>query len=217
MFGVVMNLVCITCAAVRSEQWVPRGWGTYASLDFHRTRKERSCTLANAGICSRKQLSCLSCQREAQPGNFTLPMQGCWSSSSHIPSAGDTSVQSQRAASGTASVPSSWSWLWQPLKSSAWILTVPLHQSILNSSKIALVSCKGRTASAFHLLSNGFLNGVAGLGLLQTVPCRYNKPDWCVSTMAYSELKCKTSMNFFQYFPGIKFRSHESQTDQEIL
>lgn len=83
MFGVVMNFVCLICAAVRSEQQVPGGWGTFASLDFHRTRKERSCTLANAGICSGEQCSCPSCQREAQPGNFMLPIQGCWSSPSH--------------------------------------------------------------------------------------------------------------------------------------
>lgn len=86
-FGAVMNFVCLTHADVRSEQWVFRGWATFAALAFHRSRRERSCSLAEADMYSREQLSCLSCQREAQPGNFMLPIPS--------PICCDTSVQPQ--------------------------------------------------------------------------------------------------------------------------
>lgn len=78
------EFLCLTRAAVRSEQWVSLGWATFAALAFHRSRSERSCTLTEAGICSREQLYCFSCQRKAQPGNvMPIPSPICCDTSVH--------------------------------------------------------------------------------------------------------------------------------------
>lgn len=183
MFGAVMNFVCLTCAAVRSEQWAPPVWASFAALDFHRPAK-RGAALWLMLVDVPKSISPASAVRgkpsqdtsfcpcravgAAHPITHLLVTLLC--TPRQLPLAQPLCLPA-KAASGSPSRALHEFWLCLCIRI-FWI-PVQLHWCHVRG-----------TASAFHLLSNGFLNVVVRLGILQTVPWGYNKPEWCLSTIA---------------------------------